>query len=270
MHGLKTTAEEHKRKFEADDEASYSTPPAKKPHIPHFKLPQNLVGTQHQRPKRKGPDAFDDERITEQPQPRKQLPSPPAELGLAVTFPKGHNLSKDQRRLRQSPKRARDQLAMQKVKQQKPLPSPPTSATGSTEATTLPEPPSIRLTTAIIPASMGQDESRTSYQPNAPMNTTPLSILANGAPIESLSTELLQIVLGHVLPPRTQRTIQPFYMKGIMRHGMRSEPYDDQGVIDNENIDLLVFQVSRAFHQVSAKLFYGRNKFWFKDPDACS
>jgi len=59
-------------------------------------------------------------------------------------------------------------------------------------------------------------------------------------------------------------------MKGMMRHGIHSNPHNDEGVIDNENVDLSLFRVSRAFHQIGMNHFYGKNTFSFDDADACS
>lgn len=271
MSGLKETAEQHKRNLEADRGTSDSEPVAKKARIQPFKVPSKPTAAGPQKSKRKRARALEDDNLTDQPRSKKQLPSPPADPKSAANNPPLQGLSKGQRkRLRKKQEKIQDQLAMQNTIQQRPLPSPPPSATGLGEATTSPEPSPAQ--TAIIPLELPTDNNtvNTDDEPHVPMTSTPLSISANGGPIEGLSTELLEIILGYALPPTTKRHIKPFYMKGMMRHGIRSEPYNDEGVIDNDNIDLSVLRVSRAFHQIGTELFYGRNTFSFKDADACS
>lgn len=270
MTDVKNRHEERKRGFEADHETSDSAPAAKKPCVTPFKLPQKPGGFQHQQSKPKRPRAFNEESIAGQSRAKKQLPTPPAEPGLAATSLHSHNLSKNQKkRLRRKQKKEREQLAMDKISQQRRLPSPPPSVTDSIEATTSPVPsPALRIMPTLQTAT-DHDAPVQSHQPDGPSAHTPLSISASGGPIESLSTELFMVILDHVLPARNTREIRPLYMKGMLRYGIRSEPNDDDGVIQNENIDLSVFRTSRAFHQVGTRLFYGGNRFFFDDPDAC-
>jgi len=265
---VKNCQEDRKRGFEADQQTSDSAPAAKRPCVTPFKIPQKPGGFQRQQLKRKRPHAFDEESTTGQSRAKKQLPTPPAESGLTATSLYSQLSKNRKRRLRKKQKKEREQLPMDKISQQRRLPSPPPSAADPIEATTSPLPSPALPTKLTLETAPDHDTSVLSHQADGPSAHTPLSISANGGPIESLSTELFTVILGYVLPARS-REIRPLYMKGMLRYGIRSEPNDDDGVIQNENIDLSVFRTSRAFHQVGTRLFYGRTRFFFDDPDAC-
>lgn len=273
MTDVKNHQEDRKRGFEADRETFDSVPAAKRPCVTPFRLPQKSDELQHQQLKRTRPHAFDEQNITGQPRAKKQLPTPPAESGLAATSLHSHNLSKNQKkRLRKKQRRQREQLeqlAMDGISQQRRLPSPPLSATDPIEASTSPVLSPPLPTKPILETAPENRVTVLSYQANGSSTHTPLQISADGGPIESLSTELFKVILGYVLPARYTRKIRPLYMRGMLRYGIRSEPNDDDGVIQNENIDLSIFRTSRAFRQVGTPLFYGGNRFVFDDPDAC-
>lgn len=271
MTDVKNRQEERKTGFEAEHETFDSAPVSEKPCVPPFRLPQKAGGVQHQQPKPKRPRAFDEESTTEQPRAKKQLPTPPAERGLTADSFRSRRLSQNQkRRIRKKDENGREQLAMDKTNQQRWLPSPPPSGTDPIEAT-LSQVPSLTLPTISAFQSVTyHGASILSVQPDSSFAHTPLSISANGAPIESLSLELFVLILDYVLPAQDTRDIRPLYMRGMLRYGIRSDPIGDGGVLQNENIDLSVFRTSRVFHQVGSRLFYSRKNFFFNDPDACS
>ena len=270
MDDVKNSHEERKRSFEATYETSDFAPTTHVPYVSPFKLPQKPAVIEHQQPKRKTTCAFDEENMADQPRIKKQLPTPPAEPDSAATAPQSQKLTKSQKkRNRQKQRKKQAQLAMHKVNQQQPLTSPSPSAIDSAEACKSPRPPTLRPTNPISSPSENSASAFPSQREDHTITRSP-PISANGGSIERITIEILKTVLSHILPANEGREVRPMYMKGVLRYGLRSEPWNDDGVIQNDNVDLSVLRTSQTFHHVGTRLFYGRNTFVFNDSDACS
>jgi len=56
----------------------------------------------------------------------------------------------------------------------------------------------------------------------------------------------------------------------MMKHGIHSYQYDDEDVISEDNIDLSLLSVNKAFNATASEILYSQNQFVFFSADPCS
>lgn len=117
-------------------------------------------------------------------------------------------------------------------------------------------------------SSVQERKACTGYKPESTTSTAQtIVICAKGSMIESFDYDTLSNILSYVLD--LEQTVKPFFKQGMMKGGIKSRPLNDEGIISSENVDLSIFRVNKAFYLVGSDVYYGRNRFSFRNPDAC-
>ena len=92
-------------------------------------------------------------------------------------------------------------------------------------------------------------------------------------PFLQLEKELQGLIIKYALI-RQDRPIFPYFRRGMLHKGPYTSSYNDEGLVDNENIDLALLRISKDMHDMCVECFYGQNdfiiakaevaKWWFK------
>ncbi|KAK5086484.1 hypothetical protein LTR05_003652 [Lithohypha guttulata] len=274
MDELRTSSDGRKRSADEDLSREQSnikkicSPPAKKA-IDSITTP--IASELQQPPKYRFTEEEFEARISSKPllpMPTKPTTSPPPKATRSQTTKTLRNQRKRQAKRQRN--KQRGALFCQEGSNpsanfdKAPLPTPPPSTRGTPQSP-LPTLPSAHdddtddATEEFFEAEAVHHEDITIHEN---------IVSARGSAIERFGRELWSNIFGHIL--ETENTVRPFYRRGMMAKAIKSECYNDAGVIDLDNVNLSILSVCKGFHSIGAKIYYSRNEFYFNDPSACS